>query len=214
METQETKGNDRKNKLTYGIIGFIIGFVVSWILFDGSLPNSQIVPSDHMDHEEVEHVERAHDHEEEDDDDHEGEGEHEDETDAAAPQQEAPTTPEPSTPQTPAAAVTPQATNLFIADQAAGTSVTINSASLMERSWIVIYEETRGRPGRILGARRFPEGIHANITVDLLRGTLPNNIYYGMVHGNDGNETFDLATDEPLTTQSGDPIITRFKAEG
>jgi hypothetical protein len=99
---------------------------------------------------------------------------------------------------------------ISISDQSAGSTVSIDVLALTERSWAVVYEDMRGRPGSILGAHRYLPGLHTDATVELQRVSEVGNVYYGMIHRDDGNDEFDHNTDVPLTDESGGPLMIRF----
>jgi hypothetical protein len=108
----------------------------------------------------------------------------------------------------------PSASAIVAVDQASGSSVVVNRLVLAERSWVVIYEDERGRPARILGAGRFPVGVHSDVVIDLQRPTEDAGVYYAMLHHTDENDEFDPQSDLPLTDSSGTPIMIRFETVG
>ncbi len=101
---------------------------------------------------------------------------------------------------------------ITIESQSAGTAVVVKRLVLGERSWVVIHEDERGRPGRILGAGRFTSGAHADVFVELLRNTVSGGVYYGMIHIDDGDDMFDSKLDTHLPDETGSPIMVRFSA--
>ena len=101
---------------------------------------------------------------------------------------------------------------ITIENQPSGSAVEVKRLVLGDRSWVVVHEDERGRPGRILGAGRFMAGVHTDVSVELLRSTEPGGVYYGMIHIDDGDETFDQKLDTHLPDESGSPIMVRFSA--
>ncbi|MDP3734988.1 MAG: hypothetical protein Q8R39_01005 [bacterium] len=101
---------------------------------------------------------------------------------------------------------------ITIESQPAGETVAIKRLVLGERGWVVIHEDERGRPGRILGAGRFLAGVHADVPVELLRSTESGGVYYGMIHTDDGDDLFDAKLDAHLPDETGSPIMVRFSA--
>jgi hypothetical protein len=101
---------------------------------------------------------------------------------------------------------------IAIESQTAGLVALVKHLVLDERSWIAIHEDERGRPGRILGAARFAAGTHTDVSVELIRPTESGGVYYGMIHRDDGDDSFDSKTDLHLADESGSPIMVRFSA--
>lgn len=104
--------------------------------------------------------------------------------------------------------------SVSVSDQPAGTSVSVAAISMDKRGWVVIHQDDHGAPGWVLGARRLEPGSYTNEAVDLLRPTVPGSVYYAMLHGDDGVDTFDLHKDLPITDASGKPVMMRFQTTG
>lgn len=98
----------------------------------------------------------------------------------------------------------------LVSNQTAGSAVTIKQIVLAENAWIAIHESIEGIPGRILGAARFDAGIYPLATVDLLREMEAGNHYFAALRKDDGITGFDINGDIPLTTESGDMVMTSF----
>ena len=78
-------------------------------------------------------------------------------------------------------------------------------------SWVVVYEDTNGVPGNILGAKIVDIG-RFSVQVKLLRGTLPDRLYYVKLQADDGDHKFDFTKDLPMTNQiTGQEIMTAFR---
>ncbi len=95
-------------------------------------------------------------------------------------------------------------------DQEAGDVARIESAALDRAGWIVIYEQHEGIPGNILGAQRFESGMWSG-EVALLRPTVPDMLYYAMIHADDGDRLFDHKKDLPMYDGAGNRIQTTFR---
>ncbi len=104
--------------------------------------------------------------------------------------------------------------SISVSDQPAGGSITVAAVSIDKRGWIVIHQDDHGAPGWVLGARRLEPGSYTNDVVELLRATTPGNVYYAMLHTDDGVDTFDLHKDLPVTDGVGNPVMMRFKTTG
>lgn len=86
--------------------------------------------------------------------------------------------------------------NIDILNQKAGNTVSVNDITLEKTSWLAIHEDNGGKPGNILGARRFPAGVTKNSFIELLRPTV-GGVYYAMIHEDDGSPDFDYEKDPP-----------------
>lgn len=101
---------------------------------------------------------------------------------------------------------------ISVSNQASSMQVLLTAATLEHAGWAVIHEDRGGKPGNILGAQRLNGGTHSNVIVDLLRGTNAGGIYYAMLHGDNGDRTFDYKVDVPLIDGTGNPVMVRFMA--
>lgn len=99
---------------------------------------------------------------------------------------------------------------LFVPDQLPGKVAKIQELAMDRSVWVAIHEDAEGKPGKILGARRFPSGHILNGEVELLRGMTPG-LYYAMVHEDDGVLGFNHAKDVPAV-ENGLPVMARFLA--
>jgi len=106
---------------------------------------------------------------------------------------------------------TPETAKIQVSEQAAGHSVTVNSAILDVNGWIVVHEEKDGFVSNALGASRADQGVHTNITVPLLRGTEPGNRYWIVLYSDNGDREFSLTDDFPLKDTAGAPLISSFQ---
>ncbi|HEY4511188.1 MAG TPA: hypothetical protein VJG29_02335 [Candidatus Paceibacterota bacterium] len=96
-----------------------------------------------------------------------------------------------------------------IKDQQDGFVVAVSRVAVDEPTWVVIYEDNGGQPGNALGAARFTSE-RTSGTVNLLRGTLPQSSYYGVLHADDGDRIFSLERDFPLRDEKGNPLMVHF----
>lgn len=101
---------------------------------------------------------------------------------------------------------------LVIRDQSGGFAVAVSHIEVLEPTWAVIYEDAGGQPGNALGAGLFTPD-RTSGTVHLLRGMLPGNTYYGVLHRDDGDRIFSLERDFPLRDNAGDPIMVAFMTQ-
>lgn len=102
--------------------------------------------------------------------------------------------------------------SVAVNDQPSGNKVVVANVSLSNDAWVAIHEDNNGKPGKILGARLFNVGSHSG-EIELLRNTTKGNIYYAMLHSEDGDNKFDLIYDTPLQGSDGNPVMIKFKTE-
>ncbi|MDP3727178.1 MAG: hypothetical protein Q8R35_00905 [bacterium] len=102
------------------------------------------------------------------------------------------------------------ANGIAVSDQAPGLSVAISMVALSRDGWVVIHESEEGKPGRILGAKRFDVGTGMTGNVELLRPTAEGQVYFAMLHADDGDRQFDHAKDLPLQDPAGNIVLMRF----
>lgn len=102
--------------------------------------------------------------------------------------------------------------NYVVAEnQAAGPEISVKEIFLADGGWVVAREETEGRTGKILGARRLDAGRYENIEIELLRQTLLGQKYYVVLHGDDGDKEFDFNMDFPIRNDAGEIIMKDFR---
>jgi hypothetical protein len=98
-----------------------------------------------------------------------------------------------------------------IADQSAGRTVIVESVTVPPPGvWIAVREVNGDALGNVLGAVRV-SGPRSNLSVPLLRATLPNSSYAVELYRDDGGNTFDLSSDSVYVDfTSGSPVISYF----
>jgi hypothetical protein len=101
--------------------------------------------------------------------------------------------------------------SVSVKDQAAGSKVAVENATLSQMSWVVVHEQTSGMPGKILGAHRYDKGMYL-AEVELLRPTVQGQTYYVMLHADDGDKEFDPTKDKPMLGADNKPIMNTFQA--
>lgn len=95
---------------------------------------------------------------------------------------------------------------IAVADQSAGETVKVDTASLAQVSWLAVRDYQGGAMGSILGAKRLEGGKHREVVVELLRPTQPNQDYIIVVYLDDGDLAFDSKRDQ-LVKKDGQPWI-------
>lgn len=101
---------------------------------------------------------------------------------------------------------------LSVEDQKPGNMVVIQSLTMGANGWVVIYDDSNGKPSHILGAHRFNAGTYARQNVELLKGTEEGKVYYAMLHADDGDRKFDYRTDLQVKDGSDNTVMMRFVA--
>ncbi len=101
---------------------------------------------------------------------------------------------------------------LSVNDQVGANSVMVSNVNLPEKSWIAITDDNDGNLSYILGAQRFPAGVHSNVQVELLRPTLANTKYHAVVYTDDGDDMFDFRSDVLVTNPDGSLLVADFMA--
>jgi len=108
--------------------------------------------------------------------------------------------------------VTTGGDSVTVSDQKAGTEVVLSGVSFEKGGWVAIHEDDNGKLGKILGVQLFDAGKGVGI-VELLRGTLPGNTYYAVLHNDNGDRAFDPKIDLPIIGTNNSLIMTTFKAQ-
>lgn len=101
--------------------------------------------------------------------------------------------------------------SVALSDQSAGSRVALAKVVFDKTGWVAVYENSEGVPGKILGAQIFDRGENAGI-VELLRPTEVGMTYYAILHSDNGDRKFDLASDPQMTDKSGKVVSQSFKA--
>ncbi|HET9641498.1 MAG TPA: hypothetical protein VFP46_01450 [Candidatus Paceibacterota bacterium] len=93
-------------------------------------------------------------------------------------------------PDAPAKALAEPSRGILVADQAAGSAVSVNSVDAAAGVWVAV-REMRGRElGNVLGAVRIG-GPRENLLIPLLRSTEPGRTYAVMLYRDDAELPFD-----------------------
>jgi hypothetical protein len=100
--------------------------------------------------------------------------------------------------------------SLSVEDQESGNSVLVKNIKMPNNGWIVIHEVKDGIIANALGAARRDSGEYDNVSVYLLRGTIPKGTYMVVLYKDNGDKTFDLSTDKPFAGANGEYIMSKF----
>jgi hypothetical protein len=100
---------------------------------------------------------------------------------------------------------------IVVADQYPGNVVYISSAQLANGGWVEIHKDNNGQPGAIIGSTYVEKGI-APVKITLNDKTVDGQLYYAMLHSDDGDKKFDAAKDLPLKDSRGNIVMKTFRA--
>lgn len=100
---------------------------------------------------------------------------------------------------------------ISVTNQPAGDTVLIESVTVAPPGvWVAIRETNGESLGNILGAARV-QGPRTEVSVPLLRATLPGLVYAAELYRDDGDGRFDLASDSVyIDFDTGSRVVARF----
>ena len=101
---------------------------------------------------------------------------------------------------------------ITVSNQAAATSVTIDSASLTKPGYIVIHELKNGIVGPAIGhSPRYNTGALKKTSVVLNRPSVSGETLYAMLHDDDGNGSYEFPGDDtPTLDSTGEVVVAPF----
>lgn len=103
--------------------------------------------------------------------------------------------------------------DLSITAQTAGSqSVTLNDIQVTKPGFIAIHKNTNGHPGPIIGQSEYLVINQDAIQINLAEPLAGGEVFFAVMHQDDGNAVFDPATDLPLTDSQGVVILKTFTA--
>lgn len=105
----------------------------------------------------------------------------------------------------------PESGAISVVNQGAGTEVTVESVTVPPPGvWIAVREVFGEDLGNVLGAVRVT-GPESNLTIPLLRSTVPDLTYAVQLYRDNGDDTFDVSSDSVYVDfGTGAPVIERF----
>ncbi len=100
-------------------------------------------------------------------------------------------------------------------EQAGGSEVFIERATLTDDGYVVIHEDEDGTPGEVIGASDLlPKGEHVNLIIVLDKEVAEGDVLHAMLHKDDGDGVFDPEKDLPITDAGGNPVAAQFSIIG
>jgi hypothetical protein len=101
---------------------------------------------------------------------------------------------------------------VLASNQTAGFGVAVTKITVSQPTWLVVYEDNAGTPGKAIGAGLFfPESTSG--TIELLRATMPGQSYFVGQSLDDGDKIFSTQNDKPVRDSKGNPLFTQFTAK-
>lgn len=96
---------------------------------------------------------------------------------------------------------------IYVENQPAGTGeVTIGYIVLSQPGYVIIAADDEGVPGKRIGTSRWMNDGGEHVTVELTELLAHDQVYYAVVHHDNGDEVFNVATD-PAATDSEDSVV-------
>jgi hypothetical protein len=99
---------------------------------------------------------------------------------------------------------------IVVGQQDAGKVVEVSAVSMAKSGWVVVHEIKSGVVANALGAARREVGEYTDVTVHLLRGTVAGGEYAVVLYEDNGDKSFNLASDVPVTNSNGGFVMQKF----
>ena len=88
----------------------------------------------------------------------------------------------------------------------------ITNATVLQPTWVVVYESANNKPARALGATVFFPNTKSG-TIELLRPTVAGKTYFVGGSVDDGDFQLSFQKDQPLRDTAGNPVWVTFVAQ-
>ena len=99
---------------------------------------------------------------------------------------------------------------VVVTDQFPGNIVYLSSVQLTKPGFVAVYDDNNGTPGEIIGTQYFDAGINPG-RVTLTRSTVDGEVYYAILHTDNGDKVFNATQDVQLINAAGNPIMMIFR---
>lgn len=97
--------------------------------------------------------------------------------------------------------------SIIVTDQVPGNSVFFRSVTLARDGFVVVREQTNGRPGRVMGSLFVRAVANQSGNVELVSPTIEGGMYYVELYTDtNANGVFDEGVDMAITTALGQTI--------
>ena len=98
-----------------------------------------------------------------------------------------------------------------VSDYTLGKTVSVASVLLQKPGYVMIHEDDRGNPGKIIGTSKLLlAGESTNVVVNLTRASKEGEELYAMLHLDDGDGKFNATTDSPVTDDQENVVMMNF----
>lgn len=102
------------------------------------------------------------------------------------------------------------------AGQKAGVSVSVSDIRVAKPTWVIIYDNAGGLPGKALGAQLFfpvGQGGQTSGAVSLVRNTVAGHSYLAGERIDDGDRVYNPAVDKLTVDSKGQPVTVQFSIQ-
>lgn len=101
---------------------------------------------------------------------------------------------------------------IYVSDIKPATMVNVGFAILSGGGYVVIHEDSEGKPGAIVGnSILLPQGENRDFEVTLSQESVDGEVLYAMLHSDNGDGVFNPAEDSPIQDNQGNIILMRFQ---
>lgn len=90
--------------------------------------------------------------------------------------------------------------------------VTIESIQVTQPSFVVIYDDQEGMPGRVIGESEPVDSSATGLEVPISQALQSDQVYYALVHQDDGDRLFRPIKDVQALTQDQVVVLMTFSA--
>lgn len=103
------------------------------------------------------------------------------------------------------------ADSIFMVNQKPGRFVNVSRVVFSKKGFVAIHQEESGKPGAVIGySSLLNAGESKNLSVTLNRKSVVGESFYGMVHWDNSNGTFNPADDVSATDKDGNVVAVKF----
>lgn len=101
---------------------------------------------------------------------------------------------------------------IYVSDAMPAVSVQVGFAVLAEGGYVVMHEDSEGKPGAIIGnSDVLSQGESQDFEVMLSRESVDGETLYAMLHSDNGDGAFNPAEDKPIKDDQENVVLMRFQ---
>lgn len=102
---------------------------------------------------------------------------------------------------------------IYVPEQQLGNTVIITNVNIVPEGYVVVYTTENGKADQILGFADLAEGAQLkNVEVKLSRDMKDGEELIAQLHADNGDDTFDVMTDSPVTDFADNALSMTFYA--